>query len=224
MRRVAVTGACGLLGSTVSSYLKEGGYEVLELDLKLGHDLTDEDFVTSWFEEHPVDGLVNMFALNDHVTSDSRNTDFLSVDLDSFSRYMSVNVTALFSVCREFIRNNGVGSIVNASSIYGEVSPRPSLYGGGEKHPGYGVSKAAVVMLSRHLAVHCAPTVRVNCIMLGGVLNGQPEDFVARYSQQAPLGRMATPEDVAPLVGFLLSPDSRYMTGALLPVDGGWTA
>lgn len=223
-KQVVVTGSRGLLGRSVVGYLRLKNYDVVELDLTLGHDLTDEAFVRSWFAAHEAHGLVNMFALNDHVDASFAGTSLLDVSLSSFQRYMDVNVTALFSVCREFIRHNTTGSIVNASSIYGRVSPRPSLYAGSEKHPGYGVSKAAVILLSQHLAVHAAPNFKVNCLLLGGVENGQPEEFIARYSSQVPLGRMAEPSDIPPVVEFLLSDASKYVTGALFPVDGGWTS
>ncbi len=222
--RIIVTGSRGLIGSAICEHLSGRGIEVLELDLALGHDLTDELFVRQWFTKNLADGLVNMFALNDHVTTGTRNQSLMSVSLESFRNFLDVNVTTLFSVCREFMRANECGSIVNATSIYGRTSPRPSLYDGGEKHIGYGVSKSAVIMLTQHLAVHCGPSFRVNCVLLGGVQNDQPQSFLNRYSSLTPLGRMARPEECAPLVELLLSSEANYITGALLPVDGGWSA
>lgn len=221
---VVVTGSQGLLGSEVSSYLTAMGSKVHELDLALGHDLTDERFVRNWFSEHPAAGLVNMFALNEHVDGTFKGDSYLDVSLESFERFLKVNVSALFSVCREFIRANHAGSVVNASSIYAEVSPRPSLYGGAHKHPGYGSSKGAVLALSRYLAIHAAPDFRVNCLLIGGVSKDQNDSFRDKYSETAPLGRLANPSEIPPLVHFLLSEASSYITGSVMAVDGGWTA
>ena len=73
---------------------------------------------------------------------------------------------------------NTKGSIVNFSSTYGCGSPIPSMYTNGEKHIGYGVSKAGVIQLTKHLAVHLAPNIRVNCVSPGGVKFNQDKDKI----------------------------------------------
>ncbi len=222
--RIIVTGSEGLIGQATSRYLLNAGHEVVKVDHVLGHDLSDEGFVRALFKNNPADALVNLFALNDHVDSAERNATYLDVSLESFSHYMETNVTALFSVCREFIRSNYVGSIVNASSIYGVQSPRPTLYEGGEKHPGYGVSKSAVLALSRHLAVHAAPLFRVNSVVIGGIESDQPSEFIKRYGANVPLGRMGDKDEIGPVIEFLVTSNSQYMTGSSVTIDGGWTA
>jgi NAD(P)-dependent dehydrogenase (short-subunit alcohol dehydrogenase family) len=138
---------------------------------------------------------------------------------------METNVTALFSVCREFAKYNPVSSIVNFTSTYGLGSPHPNMYPEGrEKHIAYGVSKAAVIQLTRHLAVYLAPNIRVNCIAPGGIENGQDLSFIEKYNQNVPLGRMGKVNEVSGLVEFLISDKSSYCTGGVYPVDGGWTA
>lgn len=221
--KVIVTGSEGLIGQATSAYLSNAGHEVVRVDRRLGHDLSNEGFVRTWFKENPADALVNLFALNDHVDSTERNASYLDISLESFANYMETNVTALFSVCREFIRSNDAGVIVNASSIYGVQSPRPTLYGGGEKHAGYGVSKSAVLALSRHLAVHAAPKFRVNSVVIGGIESDQPSEFVKRYGVNVPLGRMGDKSEVGPVIEFMVTSDSQYMTGSSVTIDGGWT-
>jgi NAD(P)-dependent dehydrogenase (short-subunit alcohol dehydrogenase family) len=125
------------------------------------------------------------------------------------------------------------GSIINVSSIYGVVTPDQSVYqyrrrDGGEyyKPIGYSVAKAGVLNFTRWLAEYCAPFgVRVNTLVPGGVREAEhvPE-FVAEYVKRTPLGRMATDEDYNGAILFLASRASAYMTGAMLVVDGGWTA
>lgn len=222
--RIILAGSEGFLGKSISDYLKSVGHEILGLDLRLGHDLSDELFVRSWFSDNSADVLINCFAINDHVLPRSQRESFLEVSLRNFEEVLSVNVTALFSVSREFIRNNHMGKIINFSSIYSVVSPRPDIYAGGEKHIGYGVSKAAVNQITRHLAVHAAPDFSVNTIILGGVFNEQDSDFVNAYSENVPMGRMGNPSDLYPALEMLISPSSQYLTGSEILIDGGWTA
>jgi NAD(P)-dependent dehydrogenase (short-subunit alcohol dehydrogenase family) len=224
MKTVIITGSRGLIGTVVAKHLKETGYKVAELDIALGHDLEDEYFVKTWFSENPAHGLVNLFALNDHIEKGRASNKFMDISLDAFSRFLQVNVVALFSVCREFARSNSKGTIVNFSSTYGIVSPNPILYSGDEKNIAYGVSKAAVIQLTRHLAVHLAPSFRVNCIVPGGVKHKQSEEFQKLYGAHTPLGRMMEAEELCGMVDFLISDNSSYCTAGVYSVDGGWTA
>ena len=136
---------------------------------------------------------------------------------------MDVNIISLFSVCREFAKNNKKGTIVNFSSIYGIQSPRPDMYENTHKEIGYCVSKAGVINLSKYLAVHFAPNIKVNCIVPGGVLNNQPSKFVKNYSKLTPLQRMMKKNELNGLIDFLCSKKSTYMTGSIIVVDGGYS-
>ena len=125
------------------------------------------------------------------------------------------------------------GSIVNVSSTYGVVSPDQSLYddrrrGGAEfyKPIGYSVAKSGMLNFTRWLAEYCAPFgVRVNTLVPGGVKeDAHAPAFVAEYVKRTPLGRMAQDDDYNGAIVFLASRASAYMTGAMLVIDGGWTA
>lgn len=223
--KIIITGSQGLIGSEVARYFKENDrYEILELDIALGHDLTNEEFVRSWFKENKADYLINLFALNDHIDPEIQEPTMFNIDLNSFRKFLEVNVTALFSVCREFAKNEEAKGIINFSSIYGLVSPSPYLYKGGEKHIGYSASKGAVIQLSRHLAIHLAPRIRVNCLAPGGVRYKQGEQFIEKYSQQTPMKRMMNKDELNKFLEYLCSEDSSYMTGSIINIDGGWTA
>lgn len=221
--RMIITGSEGVLGSAVSPYM-EDRYTTQKLSLRFGHDLTNEQFVKRYFAENKAEYLVNCFGYNDHIGVGRKEETLFDIDLDSIEKYFLVNVIALFSVCREFVRNKEAKSIVNISSIYGVVSPIPALYKNSEKHIGYSLSKAAVIQLTKHLATHLAPRVRVNCITLGGIESTQDNDFKKRYSNHTPMGRMMKSNEINGIIECLCSDKSSYMTGANINVDGGWTA
>lgn len=129
--------------------------------------------------------------------------------------------------------NRKAGSIINVSSTYGLVSPDQSIYAhrrrsGAEyyKPIGYSVAKSGILNFTRWLAEYSAPFgIRVNTLVPGGVREeGHPPEFIAEYVRRTPLGRMACDEDYNGAILFLASKASAYMTGAMLVVDGGWTA
>ena len=87
------------------------------------------------------------------------------------------------------------------------------------------ISKAAVVALTRHLATHLAPHgIRVNTLSPGGVAGGQDAEFVRKFNDRVPMGRMAETADLGGPLVFLASDASSYVTGTELRVDGGFTA
>ena len=220
--KIVITGSEGLLGKEISKYLAKTN-KILRLDLTLGHDLTDETFVKKWFKQNKADALVNCFALNDHVEKNQKRGTLFDVTLESFSKFMDVNLVALFSVCREYARNNKNGAIVNFSASTGIVSARPDLYDGGHKHVGYSVSKAGVINMTKFLSTHLAPEIRVNCVAPGGVEFDQNTEFIKKYANLTPLKRMMKKTELNGLVEYLVGSKSSYVTGATFVIDGGWT-
>ena len=222
MERMIITGSEGLIGSSLSSHLAKT-YKILKLSRRFGHDLTDEDFVKKWFAKNKAEYLVNCYGLNDHVTKAGMKNTLYDIPLKEIEDFIRVNVISLLSVCREFAKNKEAKGIVNIASIYGVVSPSPRLYGKNEKHIGYPISKGAVVQLTRHMAAHLAPRVRVNCLVPGGIGHMQPKGFIKRYSEKVPLRRMMRKDELNGIVEYLCSDKSSYMTGSIVTIDGGWT-
>ena len=155
------------------------------------------------------------------------NVPFEDQSIDTWRRAMEVNLIAVFDLSRglaPLLKSSINGSIVNIASIYGIYGPDWSLYEGtGMNNPAaYGVSKGGLIQLTRWLATTIAPEVRVNAISPGGIFKNQPEEFVKRYEDKTPLGRMANAEDFRGALAYLTSDLSKYVTGQVLQVDGGW--
>ncbi len=150
--------------------------------------------------------------------------------LDSWNQVLDVNLTGVLLACQVFgkqMMNHGGGAIVNLSSTYGIVSADPRIYGdSGVNSPvSYAASKSAILNLTRYLAVHWRDKgIRVNCLVPGGVFDNQGDDFVREYCARTPLGRMAKADEYQGAALFMVSQASAYMTGAVVTVDGGWTA
>ena len=221
--KIIITGSEGFLGKEISNHLEKNN-EVIKLDLKLGHELSNEQFVSEFFNDNKADCLVNCFAFNDHVKKGEKRGTIFDITLESFNEFLQINLTSLFSVCREFAKNNNKGSIVNFSATTGIVSARPDIYDGSHKHPAYSISKAGVINLTKFLATHLAPNIRVNCIAPGGVRFDQDENFIEKYSKLTPMKRMMEKNELNELVELLCSSGSSYMTGSTIVVDGGWTS
>ncbi|MEK6806053.1 MAG: SDR family oxidoreductase [Pseudomonadota bacterium] len=161
---------------------------------------------------------------------------FEKYSLDVWREVMAVNIDGMFLVAQrvgqEMIVRGCGGSVIQTSSIYGLVGADPRIYKGSRYLGGpintpavYATSKAAVVGLTRHLATHWAVhSIRVNCLVPGGVESGQNREFKKRYSERVPLRRMARAEEIVSAALFLASDASSYVTGQVLAVDGGFTA
>jgi len=180
--------------------------------------------------------LINNAALDSPPSaSPQENGPFESYPEGSWDTIMDVNLKGVFHCCQVFggaMTKQNYGSIINIASIYGLVSPDQRLYDyrrqQGEvfyKPVAYAVSKSGIFNLTRYLAVYWAQNgIRVNTLTLAGVWNNQDKGFLDAYCGRIPVGRMANGKDYNGAVIFLASQASRYMTGANLIIDGGWTA
>jgi meso-butanediol dehydrogenase/(S,S)-butanediol dehydrogenase/diacetyl reductase len=150
--------------------------------------------------------------------------------VDDLRRHLAVNTVGTYLMCRAVGRQMLIqqsGAIVNTSSVVADVArANRSLYA---------ASKGAIPSLSRHLALELAPHIRVNWVSPGPTFTGMTREHylavapteagaLAKVGEQVMLKRVATPEELAAPICFLLSDDASYVTGTVLAVDGGMTA
>ncbi len=173
-----------------------------------------------------IDILVNNSGIGTTRTSD-RVTD---IDEDEWDRVLEVNLKGAMLTSKfviPHIRKRGGGKIVNISSIRGLLG-NPVL-------ASYCASKGGMVLLTKQMAVdYAADDIRVNCICPGTTetpmidrllgLEEDPEKTAQSIRTMHPLGRFAQPEEIARAMLFLASEEASFVTGAVLPVDGGYTA
>lgn len=202
--------------ATVLSVRESGGQSV-----SYQFDVSDKDswlsFVHDVLREHGVpDVLVNNAGLSASVIDKD--------DIDGWDLLMNVNGRSVYYGTTLFGRHMagaGRGSIINISSIMGIV-------GGPSGHPAYHASKGAVRNFSKAMAVRLAPSnVRVNSVHPGWMqvmTSTNIEQIRQGRVSLVPMGRTGTPEETANLVLFLASDEASYITGAEIPVDGGFLA
>lgn len=202
-------------------------------------DVSDVDQIKEFYNKiftqfGRLDGLVNSF----HFKGNSRKLDTTSNFFAGFEEYPleawdlvhDINLKGTFLMSQSampYFKKSGGGVIANISSTYGNVSANKSIYGSsGINSPvAYATSKAAIINLTRYIATHMAEyNIRANVLSPGGVFNNQSEEFLKNYTALTPLKRMANADDYQGAILYLMSDASKYMTGANLIVDGGWTA
>jgi NAD(P)-dependent dehydrogenase (short-subunit alcohol dehydrogenase family) len=232
-RRAIVTGHRGGIGGAIARVLANDGVEVIGLDLP-EFDLADTDTLEARLADliaarGPIDILVNNAGIT--VLGSVLETSLAEVE-----RVFRVNFLAGYALMRAVLPGmveKGRGAIVNIASDQALIGKQVSA--------AYGASKAAIAQLSRSAALDWARHgIRVNCIapgstetpMLAMVINDLAAKYPDRfpvssadaYRAGVPLGRFANPEEIANAVAFLASDAASFITGIILPVDGGGTA
>ena len=230
---VLVTGAGRRVGRAIALHLAENGYDVAlhfnrsaDGAVETARECAARGARAERFQADLSDAAAPD-ALVDRVVADAGRLDALvnsagvmiAAPIDALTpsqwdRTFAVNVRAPFLLSRAFARvaRDG-GAIVNLGDHLAAESWAQLVH--------HGVSKAAVIALTKQLAVQLAPTVRVNVVTPGAVLAPEhwPESSQKKFADETPLRRLGTPEDVAQAVLYLLR--APYVTGHELVVDGG---
>lgn len=147
---------------------------------------------------------------------------FTEITDEEWSNMIGTNLTGVFNCSRaaaKIMINQKSGSIVNISSMWGQVGASCEVH--------YSASKAGVIGLTQALAKELAPSgVRVNCICPGVIktdmLSEIDEETIDALIEETPMGRIGTPKDIADSVAFLSSDRAEFITGQILPVNGGF--
>ncbi len=192
-------------------------------------DQSDEDSINAFLEKVEKDGKKIDILVNNAVLRTMRSYDDKS---ENFERSMQVNATGIFMITRAFgehMAENGGGSIINIGSYMGVLGPDDTLYKdvsfSGYNSPDYFFHKGGMNNLSRFFASYYGPkNVRCNVLNPGGLFDNQDQLFVERYNERTFLKRMANHTDIKGAIVFFASDASAYITGASVPVDGGYSA
>lgn len=237
---VLLTGGAGFLGGYFIKALRGAGATVVvtditgDVDVEL--DVTDQASIDDAFakivaEQGKIDVVINNAAIDPKFDADADQNmkSFINYPEEAMKQSIEVNLLGAWRVCKAAVKHmlatNG-GNIVNVASFYGVTPPRQELYPEGtEKSVDYPMTKAGLIMLTRHMASQFGRQgIRVNALAPGGVIKGHDKDFQNKYGAHTSLGRMSAPEEVAEALVFLVSDASRGMTGETLTVDGGWAS
>jgi NAD(P)-dependent dehydrogenase (short-subunit alcohol dehydrogenase family) len=239
-RTVVITGGAAGIGRGAVERFVAGGDEVVVLDRDadalaalhdelgirgIAVDVGDRDALAMAAQEVPsVDALVCAAGIQRYGT-------VVDTPASVYDEVMAVNVGGVFFACQAFVPKMGRGgSVVVVASV--------QAYAAQKSVAAYSMGKGALLSLVRAMAVdHAADGIRVNAVCPGSVdtpmlrtsatqFGGgrSTDDVVAEWGRSHPLGRVATPEEVAEVIHFLASPAAAFVTGADVKVDGGLTA
>lgn len=237
---ILVTGGSGLLGREIIKDVKAKGGIPVNIDIACSDDLeqgewrcdvtSDSDIATcvDTIVKHfgKIDGLVN----NAYPRTKDWGSSFETTTPESWRTNVDWQMNSYFVMSQKVIavmQQQQSGSIVNMASIYGVVGNDFTVYENTKMGAAvaYSAIKGGLINLSRYLAsLFGQQGIRVNSVSPGGVFDNQDPIFVKAYEKKVPLKRMARPDDIAPVVSFLLSQEAKYITGQNILVDGGWTA
>ena len=226
-KRALVAGATQGIGAVIANHLAALGAEVTALGLGGGDGTLDAAVSVKRCDVTSKDSLTDALAGVDELDIVFNCAGIIKRgaehDLEVFEQVLAVNLTGTMRVCsatREKLKARR-GCIVNTASML-------SFFGGGLV-PGYAASKGGVAQLTKSLAIaYAADGIRVNAVAPGWIatpLTKPLQDDPARSGPilaRTPLGRWGTPDDVARAAVFLCTPAAAFMTGVILPVDGGY--
>jgi NAD(P)-dependent dehydrogenase (short-subunit alcohol dehydrogenase family) len=214
-----VTGASRGIGRATAERLERDGWRVETAERSSGVDLVDPEAARAAVARlDRLDGLVCNAGL-------IVRTSLLEHSLEDWDRQIAVNLTSVFVLCqaaaRLMVAQGSGGSIVLVGSLR-------SLIGATEA-AGYAASKGGVLLLAKSLSNELAGAgIRANLVAPGWIETEMTGDLDADVKREIdariPAGRWGEPEDVAAAVAWLLSDDAAYVTGAVIPVDGGYLA
>lgn len=241
-----VTGAGGHLGSAIAVGLAEHGAHVylngrdkkklIKLKQKIDNlkgkstiaifDLENKKQVQTFFKKiDKLDVLINN-------AYQGKQGNFEEFNISNYKEAFNINMLPLVNITKESLpklKMSKNASIINISSMYGTIVPDPKIYKntGLDSPPHYGLVKAAIHHYTKFSSVNLAKyKIRVNSVSPGPFPNEmiikRYPNFISRLKKKNPLNKIGRPKDIITSVLFLSSPNSSFITGTNIPVDGGW--
>jgi acetoacetyl-CoA reductase len=242
IRTALVTGGAGGIGTAICRRLADDGFQVVAGYFSNG----DHERASAWQDKQKSDGYDIDLIYSDVADWDScvamrsaffssyktldvlvnnagitRDSTFRKMQPEQWNDVLRTNLDSVYNVTQQFIQSmldNGWGRVINISSINGEK--------GQFGQANYSAAKAGLIGFSKALALEVAAKgVTVNCIAPGYVeteMTGKMKpEVLDSIKAQIPVGRLCTPQEVARTVSFLASPDSSFITGATIDINGG---
>jgi 2-deoxy-D-gluconate 3-dehydrogenase len=239
-QKAIVTGGAGGLGQAIVAALAQAGAEVVVLDLVDLPQTTKEDFMQAQYQVHTVRGDMSLPSEVERMFQEAlallgQRVDILvncaginrkapaeAVDLAVWNQVLQVNVTAMFQMCQlagRCMLQQQKGKIINIASICSFI--------GSVNNTAYSASKGAVVQLTKALSNEwAAKGIQVNAIAPGTMLTNltkqNSKEVLDAIVAHVPTGRLGNPQDLQGTVIYLASTASDYVTGVVIPVDGGY--
>jgi len=236
-KNVIVTGGASGIGKATAKRFADEGGKVIILDKNAAAidetmtelpqllaaftvDVSDHKAVADAFAEidrhfASIDILINNAGIS------IRHAGFRTIEPEQWRRVIDTNLGGIFYVAKETVRRMKQGVILNMSSVNG-LAAFPH-------YADYNASKAAVLALTRTMAVELAPEIRVNALCPGAVMTPMQqaeytEEMFAAVNANIPLGRHADPSEIAAFFAFLASDEAKFITGHHYVIDGGEVA
>ena len=238
-KSVIVTGAASGFGTAIARKFANEGAQIICADLNMAgaSELASElanavpfeiDVANEQQNKDMIECAVDHFGKIDVLCCNAgiphKGNYMIRMPVEDFDKMWAVNVRSIFLAARAAVPHMPPGSSIISTASIGGKRPRPGLVP-------YNASKAAVITLTQGMAVEMAPNIRVNCVcpvssptnfdfQTMGTQN-LSEEMEKKVLETIPMGRRATPEDVADGYAFLASDEAKFITGTSLDIDGG---
>jgi NAD(P)-dependent dehydrogenase (short-subunit alcohol dehydrogenase family) len=248
---IVITGGAGALGQCFVRGIAERGGIAIAADINLeaakslaneitqdgvgqvqaAHvDITSKDSIVSLIADlRQRYGRIDAAVNNAYPRNKNYGHKLEDVTYSDFCENVDMQLGGYFLVAQQFcltFKEQGYGNVVNMSSIYGSMAPRFEVYDGTPMTMPveYAAIKSAIEHLTRYFAQYFKGTgIRVNCLSPGGILAGQSADFLAAYNKHCASKGMLNVDDILGGLLYLLSDESRYITGQNLLIDDGFS-
>ena len=240
MKTILIIGAKGLIGQSIVKHLSESEINVIQLDYNCSKklegteyfcDINDDNLVESLLQEiHSSYGEFHAIINCAYPKGKGYGNSLESVRLGEFNRNVELHLGGYFNVLQEgtkyFLKHSIRGKIISFGSIYGSILPDFSNYNelNFTSPVEYSVIKPGLKMLSGYFAKYYKDfELQYFTLSPGGILDGQPAEFLSRYKRNSLRKGMLEPHDLLGLVDFLISDKSKYMNGHDFIIDDGYT-